>query len=429
MSTRSPWTTGSLLLAALLFLWTSANINWGGEHWRHIVQADAKGYHAYLPAILLYGDPNLGFFDAIEGDKYHDPNLYYDYRSGFAGHTINKYYAGTALAQLPFFLAAHALAPITGHDADGFSKPYAVATNLAAIAWVLLGLYCLAALLTAWGVSDRWRAFTLLCFAFGTNLFYYTVVAPGMSHAYSFGVCTALFLLAWRWEQHARGRELVLMGALLGLIVLIRPVNALVLLALPCLWSDPPGTVSKALKALPALLGAVVLAVAIPALQLLYYKLATGHWLVYSYGEEGFRWSDPHLLDILFSYRKGLFLYTPLLLLALVGLQYWWQRSKGQVLRWAGFLLLLTYVLSSWWNWWYGGSFGSRVYVEYLALFAVPFALALQGLAGAARKAFVTVAVVLVLLCQFQTYQARYSLIHWEDMDRARYWDVFLRSP
>lgn len=424
---KDRWTRGAIIVSATLLIAASSNINWGGEHWRSVLQADARGYHAYLPALFIHGDPNLGFFDAMEREKYYNPDLFYDYRAGHHGRVLNKYFAGTALAQLPFFLATHALVLLTGGDADGMSKPYVVAANIAAIAWVVLGLLMLGRLLAGFGVADRWRAFTLMAFTFGTNLFYYAVVAPGMSHAYSFGACSTFLYLGWRLGGTGSTRPLPLLGVLLGLIVLIRPVNALIVLALPALWQRPI-TVLRTLRGDRSRLAvAMVLTGAIAGLQVLYYKAATGSWWVYSYGEEGFRWSDPHFLDMLFSYRKGLFVYTPITLLALTGAWHWWRRSRDRVLSWAAFLVLLTYVLGSWWNWWYGGSFGSRVYVEYLALFALPFALALQDGRPLLRRLILTVSVLLVILCQVQTYQARYYQIHWEDMDRERYWDVFLR--
>ena len=111
----------------------------------------------------------------------------------------------------------------------------------------------------------------------------------------------------------------------------------------------------------------------------------------------------------------------------MVGLPFLWRRSAFTAASWLVFFLLLTYVLSSWWNWWYGGSFGARVYVEYLALFALPAALALQHSAPRWKTELTTAMVLCVLLCQIQTYQMRYYQIHWEDMDKARYWDVFLR--
>ena len=427
---KAPWTTSSLAGMALVLVICSSNINWGKEHWRTVLQADAKGYYAYLPALFIYHDANLGFFDVIEKETYYNANLFYDYRFGYEGKVVDKYFLGTAVAQLPFFLAAHGFIGATGGLADGYSKPYVVAVNLAAVVWVLFGLWCLARLLATYSISDGVVAFSLTVFLFGTNLFYYTVVAPGMSHAYSFGLCTAFLLLGRRtFITPSIGRVLAL-GVLLGLIILIRPVNGLILLALPVLLDQRP-TRQDIKDAIARYWivggGAVLLAICIAALQLLYYRLATGDWIVYSYGEEGFNWTAPHVLDILFSYRKGLFLYAPVLLFGLVGLPFLWRRSGLAAGSWLVFFVLVTYVLSSWWNWWYGGSFGSRVYVEYFALFALPAGLALQDLAQRWKKALISGMILCVVLCQIQTFQMRYYQIHWEDMDRERYWDVFLR--
>ncbi len=429
MRTQS-YTHWTLTLVLGVLLVCSSNINWGAEHWRTVLQADAKGYHAYLPGLLLEGDPNLGSFDVIERGRYYNPDLFYDYRLQVDGTYINKYFMGTALMQSPLFVCAHAYATITGAEADGWSKPYVVAVNLSAIAFVIVGLLCLAKLLTTYAIADGIIAFTVVAFTFGTNLFYYAVVAPGMSHVYSFGLCTAFLLVGRRFALRPRPSHLLALGLLLGAIMLVRPVNAVILFALPILFdtSDRMRECWRTIREFPrSAIGGVSAALAIGALQLVYYKAATGSWIVYSYGDEGFNWSDPHMLDMLWSYRKGLFVYTPITLLACVGLWHLAQHSRWAALAWMSFFVVLTYVLSSWWNWWYGGSFGSRVYVEFLALIALPFALLLQRTTGRWRKVLITTAVLLMVVCQIQTYQARYYRIHWSDMDRERYWDEFLR--
>jgi len=427
---RERWSGISILIIGVLLVVSSSNINWGKEHWRTVLQADAKGYYAYLPAFFIYNDPNFGFFDAIERERYYDPNLFYDYRANHNGALIDKYFLGTALAQLPFFGVAHAYALGTDASPDGYSKPYIVAVNLAAIAWVLVGLFCLGRLLRTYSIAPVWIAITLFVFTFGTNLFYYAVFAPGMSHAYCFGLCSAFLLLGRKVLQKPERKHILLLGLLLGFIVLIRPVNGIILFALPILadrelrWRS---FLSLVKGLLPAIVGAAVACIAVVSLQLVYYSVATGSPFVYSYGEEGFRWSDPHMLDILFSYRKGLFVYTPLLLLALVGWPFLRRFSVTSACAWPAFFILLTYVLSSWWNWWYGGSFGARPYVEYLGLFMLLFALALDRLKKMWRRLLLIATVLVVVLCQIQTYQMRYYQIHWENMDKAQYWDVFLR--
>jgi hypothetical protein len=78
--------------------------------------------------------------------------------------------------------------------------------------------------------------------------------------------------------------------------------------------------------------------------------------------------------------------------------------------------------------WYYGGSFSGRVFVEYLPLFAILLALTFKTIQQPLlKKAFTTLIFLLVVLCQIQTYQYRYYQIHWCDMNKEKYWDVFLR--
>jgi hypothetical protein len=84
-------------------------------------------------------------------------------------------------------------------------------------------------------------------------------------------------------------------------------------------------------------------------------------------------------------------------------------------------------VLSSWWNWWYGGSFSGRVFVEYLPILVLPLAIFLGQVRNWWAKSLMVIALVIVVgLCQFQTYQYRYFIIHWENMTKEKYWEVFL---
>ncbi len=416
------------VLAAVLLAVTN-NINWGGEHWRTVLQADAKGYHAYLPALVVHHDLHFGFLELADSLS-STPALRYEYRTAPTGDTINKYWFGTALLQAPFSLATHGLLKATGHPAPGHGKPYVMAVCLAAIAYALIGLWAVGRLLAEWSVDDPWRGLSLAALLLGTHLFYYTIVAPGMSHVYSFALVSLLLLAGRRYAADGRAQWLPLMGALTGLLVLVRPVNGLAVLALPIVTGGRTVFLQR-VRGLrhqaPALVAAVAVGALLAGLQPVIHWISTGHWWVDSYPGEHFHWSDPHMVDILLSYRKGLFVYTPLCALALLGLPPMWRRSHFSALGWMAFMMLLTYVLSSWWNWWYGGSFSARPFVEYLPLFALPLGLALHAARRAQRTALLTAMALLVLLCQLQTYQARYYQIHYEDMDRTRYWDVFLR--
>lgn len=422
---------GTIAVIMLIMTLVSSNLNWGKEYWKGILEADAKGYYAYLPAVFIYDDLNFSFFHEIEEVKYYDQNLFYDYRSGAEGKMINKYYCGTAVATAPFFLMAHGITKMKGGDADGYSKLYPIFINLAALFYLLAGLIFLRRILAQFNSSEWQKAIVLVAAVFGTNLFYYTVVEPGLSHVYSFAFMTMFFYYAKAYFTTHAPKTLILLGGVIGMIVLIRPINGLVLFSLPFFAGSFPvlkDGIRAALKRFwPLLIGSIA-AIAIVSIQLVIYKLSTGSYLVYSYSQEGFNFGSPHIIDILFSYRKGLFLYTPLFLVALVGLYYVWKSSRFQFFAWTLFFLLITYIFSSWWMWYYGGSFSSRVYVEYISFFMILLAIALKGIQRkAGYRAFVAVICTLIVVCQIQTFQYRYFQIHWSDMTKEKYWDVFLR--
>ena len=160
-------------------------------------------------------------------------------------------------------------------------------------------------------------------------------------------------------------------------------------------------------------------------LQLIIYKIQTGNFLVYSYGKESLDFSNPQMWKFLFSYRKGFFVYTAVFFLSMLGSWYFLKKNFFQFFWWFAFLTVVVFVLSSWWQWYYGGSFGSRVMIEYYVFFAIPLALLLQK--NRYRKAIAVVVVLLIFVCQFQTYQYRYGYLHWSEMNKERYWDNFLR--
>jgi hypothetical protein len=83
------------------------------------------------------------------------------------------------------------------------------------------------------------------------------------------------------------------------------------------------------------------------------------------------------------------------------------------------FFGLVTYILSSWWIWYYGGSFSLRAYIEYFGVFAVLLTLLLNQLRF--QHFYLGLVILLIMLCQIQTYQYRYFIIHWSEMDATKY--------
>jgi hypothetical protein len=76
-------------------------------------------------------------------------------------------------------------------------------------------------------------------------------------------------------------------------------------------------------------------------------------------------------------------------------------------------------LLSSWWIWYYGGSFSLRAYIEYFGIFAILLTILFNEAKLFKLKTFLVL--FFIVLCQIQTYQYRYFIIHWSEMDQEKY--------
>ncbi|MCX6234562.1 MAG: hypothetical protein NT175_07540 [Bacteroidetes bacterium] len=415
----------------LILMFVSMNINLSKDYSKGIIESDGKGYYAYLPAVFIYKDLNFGFFDSIEMVKYYKKDLFYDYRYTYNGYVINKYYAGTALCLAPFFILGHAITLLSHNTPDGYSKYYTLMLQIGVIFYLALSLYFLKKLLSLYHLRDGYVSLILFSLVFGTNLFYYTIIEFSMSHVYSFAFITMFLYFLKRYFTNYDKRSLPLLGALLGIIALIRPVNLLIIFITPFM-ADQLSHLTQGLKSTfksyPFLFLGITFFLLIFGIQFIIYLIQTDHCLIYSYANEGFNFLRPQIIKILFSYKKGLFVYTPLLLISLAGGYFLFRKNIYQFFSLFAFLGLIIFVFSSWWMWYYGGSFSSRVFIEYYSVFAILLGLTLENLRSRiCRVMYISLIVIFILVCQIQTYQYRYNIIHWSEMNKNTYWDVFLR--
>ena len=134
------------------------------------------------------------------------------------------------------------------------------------------------------------------------------------------------------------------------------------------------------------------------------------------------------MLDFLISYKKGLFLYTPIAILLFCITFAVYRKDFYHLSTFFSFWVITIYLLSSWWNWWYGGSYSVRVLLEFLPILFIPLAHFLnKPITSFWRYTTLTLIVASVVFCQLQIYQYRHLLIHWSDMNQEKYWDLFLR--
>lgn len=398
---------------------------------------DPGGYYAYLPATFLYGD--AGRADSLVKllrAQRPDRTLNLGLVPLPGARFITKYPLGVALAQLPWFAGAHGWARATGQPPTGASRPYQQAAMLAGVFYALLGLWLLRRLLQhVFPAQDAVVAWALAAVGLGTNFFCYASFEAAFAHGPLFLWHTALLTCVVRWHETFRAGHALGIGVFLGLAVLTRHSEILYALV-PLAWGVTGWT---ALAQRPALLarhgGQVLLAGAaagaLVGLQLLFWRLVAGQWLLDTYAGEGFDFRHPHVVEGLLSYRKGWLLYTPLAGLMLLGWPALRHRLPAAVLPVALLVPAVVYVTFSWRQWAYGGGFSARPLVSLYPLLALPLAALLSGAQAAGRGRWAMLRTVVALLCAlnlWQTWQYSGNIIPFDSNTKARYWHNFFTT-
>jgi hypothetical protein len=402
-------------LLVLLFLFSLPLLN----PW---VRGDGVGYYAFARSPLI--EHNFDFtedyrhanesFRGSRLDENGQPNS--DFRTP-TGHLDNHFSVGPAILWTPFLLLTHVgvlLARAMGSAvlADGFSGPYRIAMALATALYGFLGLL-LSFRLARQYVEERWALLATVAIWWASSLPIYMYFNPSWSHAHS-AFAVALFL--WYWHKTRSSRSLsqwLLLALITGLMLNVYYPNTMVLTVLVVEaarqylvafrrdahagTSEIPFVSDLLLRHF--LFGAVVLLCLLPTFITRYIvyggALQSGYiplreWL----------WRSPVFLKVFFSSNHGLLAWTPILLIAILGLFLFWRR----VPRVGGPLLaafLAFYLFIACYPDWAGiSSYGNRFFVSLTALFILGLGVFLDRVARffrSRRAALATVSVVLAL--------------------------------
>jgi hypothetical protein len=405
---------------------------------RNTLSWDVMGYYMYLPATFIYDDVKIKDKQWVDDiiEKYKPTATFYQAVKQDDGTWVLRYTSGLALINSPFFFAGHAAAGVLGYPQDGFSLPYQWAMVIGALFYSLLGLWLCRKLLLLF-FNDSITALLLLILVLGTNYFQIVVYAGTMPHSYLFTFYIILLLQTIKWHKTPNYRSAIAIGLMVGLITLIRP-NELVVILIPLLWGITGfnKTIIEKLKlVLSKFSHVIVLAIAVIVggyLQLFYWKHVTGNWLYYSYQDPGvgFDFKSPHTLDFLFSFRKGWFIYTPLMFLSILGFYFLWIKNRAMFWGFLAYFIINLYIVSSWSVWWYaGGSYSSRSLVSAYGLLLIPMGYLFQ-VAYEKRKIlfqwlFMPMIGLFFVLNLFQTWQFNTGILHGERVTRAYYFRIF----
>ncbi len=356
-----------------------------------IYASDEIQYFAYTHSIFFDGDLDFSnqYLHFYESDKVKFERIYedlYKKREPLTNLPLNVAPIGTGLLWLPSFGLAHVFVLVANAlgasiPANGYSQPYIVAICLTSYALGCIGLLLSYSLARRY--FDPWvAALSVVTMWLATPLIFYTVVAPPWSHATSLFAVT-LFLWYWDRTRSAANRTMrqwVFLGACAGLMMLVREQDALFILvpiieAAARLWTafrERDAAVRQVVFSWMSglfLMGVTAGLIFVP--QLIAYRIITGAFGPSKVVLGKFTWTSPNFLNVLFAPDHGLIPWTPVVLLAAIGLVLLWRRDKLLTTALAAAMLVQVYVAGSFLTWQSAGSFGQRRFINSTSIFVL----------------------------------------------------------
>lgn len=412
MSTKRSQITLAILLTLISLMSTLSVQRWKT---RTAIEWDVTLYYSYLP---------MGFFhqeyQAFVWNSEEDHN-----QLGYYFDTIPpRMTMGMSVVWFPAYITAQMLTKPLGYKADGISPPYHLAIHFSLFLYLFWGWWALQRVWDSFGFSLPVKITGAALLLLGTNLLYYTSDETALTHSMNFILVALLLDQSIRWWESKNNRCFNAIAAILGLMILIRPVNGMFIL-LPFIVGLRYHPLAAMLRELsPKLIIRAAIIIFLFFLpQMLFWKIFHGKWFIYSYGDEGFFWTNPQIFNGLFSYRKGWLVYTPLGMFMLLGLWFFIWRHRRLGIGVAFFTALFIYVTFSWWCWWYGGSFGQREMIDLYPVLSLGLLSLLSWSFAHLKRAIPTVVIATFFVCYnaLLTFQYRDGLIHYDGMSKCAY--------
>lgn len=406
---------------------------WDTQNVMAILSMDVFGSYLYLPAVFIHGDLFLSDFSWVQQiiDTYH-PVFVFEQASMLANENwVMTQSPGVAVAMLPFFFIGHLFAVLLGVPADGFSVPYQLSVAMGGLLYTLLGLLMLRNILLRF-FSETIAAITIILVGLGTNYFALTGIDGALRFNIEFSFVATVFWSVIKWHENNKLHNSIIAAFLSGILILMNPLNAVFLL-LPILWGIAPaeflGMKIISIKRRPVhLLIFFLILFLVAAIQSVYWRVATGDYFYINHGTGGYDFNDPFFNEVIFGFRKGWLLYTPIMAFAIIGFIQLWRKNKVLFVPVLAIFLVFSYVLCSWNEWWQGRSFGNYNFIPLYVLLAIPLAAFIRGVVERGRKHLLLatgiIGLAFVAFNVFQTWQYVHYVINPSRMTKDYYLGV-----
>ncbi len=399
---------------------------------------DVLGYYLYLPSTFIYNQPMLNdytWLKDINAEKDLTGTLY-QVSTNDKGEPMYFFLMGMAIFYLPFFLIGHAFAGMLGFPMDGFSMPYQYALVIGGIIYTIIGLIFLRKNLRHF--FNEWvSALVMVIIVFGTNYIHHLTLKNLETVNILFMLVNIVLWNTIKWHENQSFRNLLAIGAGMTLMVLVKPSEVFIVLV-PLLWNVTSfETFKKKLRLfwsnIKPVTGVIAICLLLVLPQLIYWYLKTGHLLYDSYKNPGVGLDifSPHIINILFSYRKGWLLYTPVMVFALAGWFFLFRENKKIFLSMFAYFIVSFYVIASWSEWWYGAAFSGRALITLYPILAICLGYFLAFLNKKKlilKIAFGAVVLFFIFLNQFQWWQLKHYILDPYRTTKNYYWATFLKT-
>lgn len=336
------------------------------------VRSDGEFFYAYIRSPII--DNDLDFFNDLRNVKWFNRSLELGIDvSTPTGLAINLHTLGNSLLNAPFFLVAHAISIAGNYPTDGFSILYTGAFNMGSVIYSFFGSAILFHVFTKYLSFKKVDSFlAVLSISIATPLLVYSFYVPSFSHAHNF-FAVSLFLLIWiKYRDQNNLKYWIFMGSCAGLIMMIRLVDV-VFVILPIIdlilfKRDKIKNIFKKISHIGIYIVFVILAFS-PMMYvwtILYGEPIPSPLPVDQAFEQGgldrtfMNWTNPFVLEFLFSEHRGLFLWSPIFLLAIAGYYFLYKKHKQLSIMAMIMTVIVFYIHSAPFDWEAGGAFGQR---------------------------------------------------------------------
>lgn len=328
------------------------------------------------------------------------------------GHVRNLMPVGPALLWAPAFLLVGLgvwIGNLAGaaYPLDGYGRVFQATAGLSGTAAAALGVwlsYRTCRLL----FTDRTAIWTCLTLWLASSAVYYSVISPTYSHAASLLASSAFWYAFVRSRSSTALPRYATLGALAGLAALMRWQDAVLLavVAVDLVWRWRRGLPAAQVAGAAAVCVGTAAIVFTP--QMAVWQVLYGQPLALPQGGGFMRWTDPAIVSVLFSTRRGLLTWTPIVAVALAGFVPLFKRDRFLAASALTFFAISCYVNAAVADWWAGEAFGARRFVSCFPVFALGLAALVDNwrvpLRTLALSASLVAGHTFLLLLQYQAF-------------------------